>query len=114
MSYKVEGYITVDVADYDSDVEVHTDAQGIIDLMEHNDISEDEVLNLLDVDAGVGMDEVLKFIAEDADHSTLYQIAMASFERIQADYRNIHEQFDAQRIRQSQTQVALGGTSYVS
>ena len=114
MSYTVEGYVTVDVSDYDSDVEVHTDAAGIIDLMEHNDISKDEVLNMLDRSDGLVMDDVLKFIAEDADHSQLYQIVMASFERIQADYINVHQQFDAQRIRQAQTQVAMGGTSYVS
>lgn len=114
MSYKVEGYITVDASDYVHDIEVHTDAQGIIDLMEHNDIADNDVLELMSVEAGVDLDQVLKFITEDADHSTLYQIAIASFERIQADYKNIQQQFDAQRIRQSQTQVALGGTSYVS
>jgi hypothetical protein len=95
-------------------VEVHTNAEGILELMHHNDISSDEVLNLLDVSDGLDMDDVLKFISEDADHSQLYQIVMASFERMKADYTNVHQQFDAQRIRQAQTQVAMGGTSYVS
>ena len=114
MSYKVEGYMTVDASDYVHDIEVHTDAQGIIDLMEHNDIADSDVLELMSVETSVDMDQMFKFMAEDADHSDLYQIAMAAFERIQSDYKNIHQQFDAQRIRQSQTQVALGGTSYVS
>jgi hypothetical protein len=65
-------------------------------------------------DTGVVMDDVLNFISVDADHSQLYQIVMASFERIQQDYTNVHQQFDAQRIRQAETQVAMGGTSYVS
>jgi hypothetical protein len=82
--------------------------------MEHNDISTDEVLNALGDMSGVVMDDVLNFISVDADHSQLYQIVMASFERIQQDYTNVHQQFDAQRIRQAQTQVAMGGTSYVS
>lgn len=114
MSYKVEGYITVDASDYVHDIEVQTDAQGIIELMDHNNIPDNDVLELMGVEAGVDMDQILKFIAEDADHSDLYQITMAAFERIQADYKNIHQQFDAQRIRQSQPQVALGGASYVS
>ena len=114
MSYRVEGFVTVDVSEYDTDVEVHTDVRGILELMEHNDISTDEVLNALSVSDGLDMGDVLKFVSEDADHSQLYHIVMASFERIQQDYTNVHQQFDAQRIRQSQTQVAMGGTSYVS
>ena len=114
MSYKVEGYITVDASDYVHDIEVHTDAQGIIDLMEHNDIADNDVLELMSVETTVDLDHVLSFISESAGHSDLYQIAMAAFKRIQSDYQHVQQQFDAQRIRQSQTQVALGGTSYVS
>ena len=114
MSYEVKGYVTIDVEDLADQVEVHTNAEGILELMHHNDISSYEVLNLLDVSDGLDMDDVLKFISEDADHSQLYQIVMASFERMKADYTNVHQQFDAQRIRQAQTQVAMGGTSYVS
>ena len=114
MTYEVKGYVTFDIEDFAGDVEVHTDVRGILELMEHNDISSDEVMQYLDASDGLDMDDVLKFISEDADHSQLYQIAMASFERIQADYTNVHQQFDAQRIRQAQTQVAMGGTSYVS
>ena len=114
MSYEVKGYVTIDVEDLADQVEVHTNAEGILELMHHKDISSDEVLNLLDVSDGLDMDDVLKFISEDADHSQLYQIVMASFERMKADYTNVHQQFDAQRMRQAQTQVAMGGTSYVS
>ena len=114
MTYEVKGYLTIDAEDYCGEIEVHTNAEGILELMHHNDISSDEVLNLLDVSDGLDMDDVLKFISEDADHSQLYQIVMASFERMKADYTNVHQQFDAQRIRQAQTQVAMGGTSYVS
>ena len=114
MTYEVKGYLTIDAEDYCGEIEVHTDVRGILELMEHNDISTDEVLNALGDMSGVVMDDVMNFISVDADHSQLYQIAMASFERIQADYTNVHQQFDAQRIRQAQTQVAMGGTSYVS
>ena len=114
MTYEVKGYVTFDIEDFCGDLEVHTDVKGILELMEHNDISTDEVLNALSVSDGLDMDDVLKFVSEDAGHSQLYQIVMASFERIQADYTNVHQQFDAQRIRQAQTQVAMGGTSYVS
>ena len=114
MSYRIEGFMTIDASDYVHDIEVQTDAAGIIELMDYNNIADSDVLELMSVETTVDLDQVLKFIAEDADHSTLYQIAIASFERIQADYKNIQQQFDAQRIRQSQTQVALGGTSYVS
>jgi Mg/Co/Ni transporter MgtE len=114
MTYEVKGYLTIDAEDYCGEIEVHTDVRGILELMEHNDISTDEVLNALGDMSGVVMDDVLNFISVDADHSQLYQIVMASFERIQQDYTNVHQQFDAQRIRQAQTQVAMGGTSYVS
>lgn len=114
MTYEVKGYVTFDVEDFADQVEVHTDVRGILELMEHNDISTDEVLMALGDDTGVVMDDVLNFISVDADHSQLYQMVMASFERIQQDYTNVHQQFDAQRIRQAQTQVAMGGTSYVS
>lgn len=114
MTYEVKGYATFDIEDVADQLEVHTDAKGILELMRDNDVSSDEVLNLLDVSDGLDMDDVLKFVSEDADHSQLYQIVMASFERIQADYKNVHQQFDAQRIRQAQIQVAMGGTSYVS
>jgi hypothetical protein len=110
----VKGYLTIDAEDYCGEIEVHTDVRGILELMEHNDISTDEVMTALGDDTGVVMDDVLNFISVDADHSQLYQIVMASFERIQQDYTNVHQQFDAQRIRQAQTQVAMGGTSYVS
>jgi Mg/Co/Ni transporter MgtE len=114
MTYEVKGYLTIDAEDYCGEIEVHTDVRGILELMEHNDISTDEVLNALGDMSGVVMDDVLNFISVDADHSQLYQIVMASFERIQQDYTNVHQQFDAQRIRQAETQVAMGGTSYVS
>ena len=114
MTYEVKGYLTIDAEDYCGEIEVHTDVRGILELMEHNDISSDEVMQYLDASDGLDMDDVLKFISEDADHSQLYQIVMASFERMKADYTNVHQQFDAQRIRQAQTQVAMGGTSYVS
>jgi hypothetical protein len=114
MTYEVKGYLTIDAEDYCGEIEVHTDVRGILELMEHNDISTDEVLMALGDDTGVVMDDVLNFISVDADHSQLYQIVMASFERIQQDYTNVHQQFDAQRIRQAETQVAMGGTSYVS
>ena len=114
MSYRIEGFMTIDASDYVHDIEVQTDAAGIIELMDYNNISDNDVLELMSVETGVDMDQILKFMAEDADHSDLYQIAMAAFERIQSDYKNVQQQFDAQRIRQSQTQVALGGTSYVS
>ena len=114
MTYEVKGYLTIDAEDYCGEIEVHTDVRGILELMEHNDISTDEVLNALGDISGVVMDDVLNFISVDADHSQLYQIVMASFERIQQDYTNVHQQFDAQRIRQAETQVAMGGTSYVS
>jgi hypothetical protein len=114
MTYEVKGYVTFDIEDFAGDVEVHTDVRGILELMEHNDISNDEVMQYLDASDGLDMDDVLKFIFEDADHSQLYQIVMSSFERMQQDYTNVHQQFDAQRIRQAETQVAMGGTSYVS
>ena len=114
MTYEIKGYVTIDAEDIADQVEVHADARGIVELMEHNDISHEEVIELLDGSDGLDMDDVLKFILEDADHSQLYQIVMSSFERIQDDYKNVHEQFDAQRIRQAQVQVAMGGTSYVS
>ena len=114
MTYEVKGYLTIDAEDYCGEIEVHTDVRGILELMEHNDISTDEVLNALGDMSGVVIDDVLNFISVDADHSQLYQIVMASFERIKQDYTNVHQQFDAQRIRQAQTQVAMGGTSYVS
>ena len=114
MTYEVKGYVTFDIEDFCGDLEVHTDVKGILELMEHNDISTDEVLMALGDDTGVVMDDVLNFISVDADHSQLYQLVMASFERMQQDYTNVHQQFDAQRIRQAQTQVAMGGTSYVS
>ena len=113
MTYEVKGYLTIDAEDHCGEIEVHTDVKGILELMEHNDISTDEVMMALGDDTGVVMDDVLNVISVDADHSQLYQIAMASFERIQQDYTNVHQQFDAQRIRQAQTQVAMGGTSYV-
>ena len=114
MTYEVQGYVTIDVQDLSDQVEVHTDAKGILELMHHNDISHEEVMELLDASDGLDMDDLLKFILEDADHSQLYQLVMSCFERIQDDYKNVHEQFDAQRIRQAQTQVAMGGTSYVN
>ena len=114
MTYEVKGYVTFDIEDFAGDVEVHTDVRGILELMEHNDISNDEVMQYLDASDGLDMDDVLKFIFEDADHSQLYQIVMSSFERMQQDYTDVHQQFDAQRIRQAETQVAMGGTSYVS
>ena len=79
MTYEVKGYLTIDAEDYCGEIEVHTDVRGILELMEHNDISTDEVLNALGDISGVVMDDVLNFISVDADHSQLYQIVMASF-----------------------------------
>ena len=114
MSYRIEGFMTIDASDYVHDIEVQTDAAGIIELMDYNNISDNDVLELMSVETTVDLDHVLSFIAESAGHSDLYQIAKAAFERIQHDYQHVQQQLDAQRIRQSETQVALGGTSYVS
>ena len=110
MTYQVKGYMTIDASDYVHDIEVHTDAQGIIDLMEHNDIADNDVLELMSVETGVDMHQILKFIAEDADHSDLYQITMAAFESIQSDYKHLNQQLDAQRTRHYPP-LAQGATS---
>ena len=114
MTYEIKGYVTIDAESVADQIEIHTDAQGIIELMEHNDIADTEVLELLDVSDGLDLNDVLKFIIEDADHSQLYRIVTNAFERFRDDYKNVQEQLNAQRIRQAQTQVAMGGTSYVS
>ena len=114
MTYEIKGYVTIDAEDIADQVEVHADARGIVELMEHNDISHEEVIELLDGSDGLDLNDVLKFIIEDADHSQLYRIVTNAFERFRDDYKNVQEQLNAQRIRQAQTQVAMGGTSYVS
>ena len=53
MTYEVKGYVTFDIEDFCGDLEVHTDVKGILELMEHNDISTDEVLMALGDDTGV-------------------------------------------------------------
>jgi hypothetical protein len=92
MTYEVKGYLTIDAEDYCGEIEVHTDVRGILELMEHNDISTDEVMMALGDNTGVVMDDVLNFISVDADHSQLYQMVMASFEKIQADYTNVKKE----------------------
>ena len=110
MSYRIEGFMTIDASDYVHGIEVHTDAAGIIELMDYNNIPDNDVLELMSVETGVDMHQILKFIAEDADHSDLYQITVAAFESIHSDYKHLNQQFDAQRTRHYPP-LAEGATS---
>ena len=47
MPARIEGYITVDVADCSDELEINCDAEDIVELMDQNCISIEEMMDLL-------------------------------------------------------------------
>ena len=75
MGIRFQGDITIDVADYDGDVEVSIDdASDISDLMYQNSITIEEVMEYQDVSKAWNYSEAVEWLTECADGNDLINV----------------------------------------
>jgi hypothetical protein len=99
MPARLEGYITIDVSDWQDEIEIHADADDIAQIMDDNNIDMDEMMEYFDVKPkGETLSEdVDRYIQEVADHDNITRIINVCIKRIAADYSIVFNDLRAYR-----------------
>ena len=87
MPARLEGYLTVDVSDYQDEIEIHADADDIAEIMENNNVPIEEMIEYFDHIQDVNLATVENYITDVCDHDDLMKIVNCCLERFRADYR---------------------------
>jgi len=92
MPARIEGYITVDVADCSDELEINCDAEDIVELMDQNCISIEEMMDLFDVKKADDNEikDVYLFL-ESADAEALSAVASKCIDLIHSEYIQAEE-----------------------
>ena len=99
MPARLEGYITIDVSDWQDEIEIHADADDIAEIMDANNIDMDEMMEYFDVKPkGETLSEdVDRYIQEVANHDNITRIINVCIKRIAADYSIVFNDLRAYR-----------------
>ena len=89
MGYELAGFINVDVQDWEDDIDIITDVDGLLDIMQSNSITPAELL--AKINGLMGYDAVSAWIDEEADHLQLQSLSADIISRMRADYNRCFE-----------------------
>jgi hypothetical protein len=84
MGYELAGFINVDVQDWEDDIEIITDVDGLIDIMQSNRITPAELLEK--INGVTSYDAVSRWVDEEADHLQLQSLSADIINRMRFDY----------------------------
>ena len=80
------GYITVDVSDYQDEIEIHADADDIAEIMDANNIDMDEMMEYFDIKPEIMLVDIKRYIEDVCDHEDLVKIVNCCMTRFTSDY----------------------------
>ncbi len=88
MPARVDGYITIDVADYADELEINADADDIAEIMDANSVTIEEVMEYFDVKPRdeTALEDVDRYIQEVADHEDIAGIVSVCIKRLTNDF----------------------------
>ena len=88
MPARIEGYITIDASDYTDELEIHADAYDIAQIMDYNEVSIESLMQEFDIkqQAEITLEDVDRYIQEEADHEDIAGIVSVCIKRLTSDY----------------------------
>ena len=86
MPARVEGYITVDVSDYQDEIEIHADADDIAEIMDANNIDMDDMMEYFDIKPEIMLVDIKRYIEDECLHGDLVKIVNCCMSRFTGDY----------------------------
>lgn len=90
MGYELAGFIHIDVQDHEDNIDIITDVDGLLDIMQINEISPQELL--AKVNWEIGYDSVSAWVEEEADHIQLQSLSADIINRMRRDYQHVSTQ----------------------
>jgi hypothetical protein len=113
MPARIEGYITVDAADYADDLEIHADADDIAEIMDANNIDMDDMMEYFDVSKEVRVSDIEDAIKDGCDTDDLIRIVNCCMTRLVNDYKqvfkNMCDKEDQIQQKIAEAKVLTGG-----